>query len=285
MSVVLVTGADASAGSRIAGALGEAGHRVYAANATAPATFAGDVRPIELDVRSDVSAQVAVDVIVTDSDRLDVVVHGAGRLAEGVAEAFTVKEMAALFDTNVFGAQRVNRAALPVLRDQASGLLVWIGSATTRGGHPPFMGPYVAAKAAEDLLAQTYAYELARFGIETTIVVSGVLPDASRPADEPTVPADAAIAQAYDRYAALLEPHTRRRDGARPADDELDHVAAEVVRIVALPHGRRPFRVVVDPAQDGAETVTEVAERVRVEFARRAGITDLLRPAPVTSSR
>lgn len=51
--------------------------------------------------------------------------------------------------------------------------MLWISSATTKGGFPPFLGPYGAAKAAMDSLAVTLAYEIARFGIETSIVVPG----------------------------------------------------------------------------------------------------------------
>ncbi|MGC9538415.1 SDR family NAD(P)-dependent oxidoreductase [Streptomyces sp. UG1] len=65
----------------------------------------------------------------------------------------TSQDSADLYDVNVLGTQRVNRAALPKLREQGSGLLVWIGSSSTRGGCPPFLAPYFAAKAAMDALA------------------------------------------------------------------------------------------------------------------------------------
>lgn len=65
--------------------------------------------------------------------------------------------------------QRINRAALPHLRAQADGLLLWIGFLSTRGGTPPYLAPYFAAKAAEDSLAVPYAAEVARFGIARDI--------------------------------------------------------------------------------------------------------------------
>ncbi|MBW7421379.1 SDR family NAD(P)-dependent oxidoreductase, partial [Escherichia coli] len=91
-----------------------------------------------------------------------------GHLVIGPTEAFTAEDMQHAFDTNFYGAQRVNRAALPQLRRQQSGLMLWISSTTTKGGFPPFMGPYGAAKAAMDSLAVSLSYELARFGIETS---------------------------------------------------------------------------------------------------------------------
>jgi len=69
--------------------------------------------------------------------------------------------------------QRVNRAALPQLRKQGKGLIVWVSSSSTRGGTPPYLSPYFAAKAAMDSLAVSYASELTRWGIETSIVVPG----------------------------------------------------------------------------------------------------------------
>jgi hypothetical protein len=56
-------------------------------------------------------------------------------------------------------------------------------------------------------------------------------------------------------------------------------VAKAVVRVVDAPKGTRPFRVHIDPADDGASVVNAVADRVRAEFLHRIGLADLLRPA------
>ena len=65
------------------------------------------------------------------------------------------------------GTERLNRAALPHMRARQHGLVIWIGSTSTRGGTPPYLGPYFAAKAGMDALAVSYAAELSRFDIET----------------------------------------------------------------------------------------------------------------------
>ncbi|TIU36102.1 MAG: SDR family NAD(P)-dependent oxidoreductase, partial [Mesorhizobium sp.] len=83
------------------------------------------------------------------------------------------EQLAQLYDVNVLGTQRVNRAVLPAMRSLGRGLMIWVGSSSTRRGTPPFLAPYFAAKAGMDALAQSYALELARFGIETSIVVPG----------------------------------------------------------------------------------------------------------------
>jgi NAD(P)-dependent dehydrogenase (short-subunit alcohol dehydrogenase family) len=76
----------------------------------------------------------------------------------GPAEAFTPEQLAELYDVNVLSTQRVNRAALPQLRKQREGLLVWVSSSSSAGGTPPYLAPYFAAKAGMDALAVIYGW-------------------------------------------------------------------------------------------------------------------------------
>ncbi|MDR7270774.1 NAD(P)-dependent dehydrogenase (short-subunit alcohol dehydrogenase family) [Pelomonas saccharophila] len=290
--VILVTGASSGIGKLSALALATAGHTVYASMRGVTAknvakarelrdwSFARglDLRVVELDVLSQASADAAVATIVAEQGQLDVVVHNAGHLVVGPTEAYTPEEITAVFDTNVLGAQRVNRAALPVLREQQRGLLLWIGSTTTRGGFPPFLGPYAAAKAAMDSLAVSMSWELARFGIETSIVVPGAFTSGTDHFADAGKPADDAKTAVYARYAGLMDRIGARLTALMPPEADPQAVADEVVRVVGLAHGQRPFRCVVDFMDDGAAAVTEVAERVREGFAERIGIADLLKP-------
>lgn len=196
--VIFVTGASSGIGALSVRALALAGHTVYAGirqittrNATAAADLTRygtdhrvDVHAIELDVTSRDSVDAAVDRIFAERGRLDAVVHNAGHMVLGAAEAFTTEQFADLYDVNVLHTQRVNCAALPKLREQGSGLLVWIGSSSTRGGCPPFLAPYFAAKAAMVALAVSYAAEVLPFGIGTAIVVPVRSPPA--PTTSPT---------------------------------------------------------------------------------------------------
>ena len=118
-----------------------------------------DLHAIELDVLSQESTDAALKTIVSENRRIDEVVHNAGHMVFGPAEAFTPEQLAQLYDTNVLSTQRVNRAALPHLRAQEKGLIVWVSSSSTRGGTPPYLAPYFAAKAAMDALAVSYASE------------------------------------------------------------------------------------------------------------------------------
>ena len=55
-------------------------------------------------------------------------------------------------------------------------------------------------------------------------------------------------------------------------------LADAIVSVVEMPFGKRPFRVHIDPAQDGCEIVNAVADRIGQEFLRQIGLGDLLEP-------
>lgn len=131
------------------------------------------LRGIEFDVASEDSCKVAVQEVVNEAGRLDVVIHNAGHMTFGPLEAFTPEQIADEYDVNAVGTQRRNRAALPVMRKQRSGLVIWNSSGSAAGGTPPYLGPYFAANAGMDAFAVAYAKELTRWGIETSIVVPG----------------------------------------------------------------------------------------------------------------
>jgi NAD(P)-dependent dehydrogenase (short-subunit alcohol dehydrogenase family) len=275
-------------------ALAEAGHTVYASmrdtqGRNAPRVVAlsewaaerkADLRTAELDVQSDASSEVAIAHILADMGRLDVIVHNAGHMIFGPAEAFTPEQYAQQYDVNVLGTQRVNRAALPAMRKQGKGLLVWVGSSSTRGGTPPFLAPYFAAKAAMDALAVSYSTELALWGIETTIMVPGAFTKGTNHFAHSGAPADTARAAEYSDgpYAGITDKALKGLASLEPADADPAEVAREIVRVVGLPFGKRPFRVHVDRSQDGAEVVNAVADRMRREMYRNIDLANLLSP-------
>lgn len=292
--VILVTGASSGFGLMTARALAQAGHTVYASmretqgkNAARVAEVAEwartegvDLRTVELDVQSDASAEAGIAAVLADAGRLDAIVHNAGHMVFGPAEAFTPEQMIQQYDVNVLGAQRVNRAALPFLRRQGKGLLVWVGSSSTRGGTPPFLAPYFASKAAMDALAVSYASELALWGIETTIMVPGAFTKGTNHFAHSGNPADEARAAEYETgpYAGVAQKALAGLAALEPADADPTEVARAIVTVVDAPFGARPFRVHVDPSQDGAEVVNGVADRVRRELFRNVGLAELLSP-------
>jgi NAD(P)-dependent dehydrogenase (short-subunit alcohol dehydrogenase family) len=292
--VIVITGASSGFGALTARALAEAGHTVYASmrettgrNASAVADVAKyaaehkvDLRSVELDVASQESAAAGSGRIIADNGHLDVVIHNAGHMSFGPAEAFTPEQFAQLYDINVLSTQRVNRAALPQLHKQGKGLLVWVSSSSARGGTPPYLSLYFAAKAAMDSLAVSYASELTRWGIETSIIVPGAFTKGTNHFAHSGKPADTARAAEYDDgpYAGVPDMALKGLASLEPSDADAADVAKEIVRVVDLPFGKRPFRSHIDPSEDGAEIVNGVADRVRAEMFRRIGIADLLIP-------
>jgi NAD(P)-dependent dehydrogenase (short-subunit alcohol dehydrogenase family) len=291
--VIVITGASSGFGALTARALAQAGHIVYASmretegrNAPQVAEVKRysqehnvDLRTVELDVASSQSVDAGIAHIIDECGRLDVVIHNAGHMSFGPAEAFTPEQFAQLYDINVLSTQRVNRAALPQLRKQGRGLVLWISSSSARGGTPPYLSPYFAAKAAMDSLAVSYASELTRWGVETSIIVPGAFTKGTNHFIHSGKPADTERAAEYDNgpYAGVPEQALKGLAALEPADADVQEVARAIVEIVDMPLGTRPFRCHIDPSEDGAEIVNSMADRVRAEMFRRIGLEDLLR--------
>lgn len=292
--IILITGASSGFGRLTAEALARSGHRVYASmrgtdgrnaeQVEAIARFARDnrvdLRTIELDVQSQDSVDRAVERIIAESGRIDVMIHNAGHMVFGPAETFTPDQYAELYDVNVVSTQRVNRAVLPHMRRQKQGLLVWVSSSSSAGGTPPYLAPYFAAKAAMDAIAVQYARELSRWGIETSIIVPGAFTSGTNHFAHAGKPGDEARVAEYEAgpYAGLGEQVQKAFAAIVPPDADASAVADAIAKIVDTPFGQRPFRVHIDPAEDGADVGFMVLDRLRAEMLHRVGLSDLLKP-------
>src|SRR3979409_470020 len=297
--VIVITGASSGFGRLTANALARAGHTVYASMRETAARNASvladvekfardnkvDLRALELDVGSQASADAAIAKIVAEQGHLDVVIHNAGHMVFGPAEAFTPEQLAELYDINVLSTQRVNRAALPQMRNQHQGLLIWVSSSSSAGGTPPYLAPYFAAKAGMDAMAVQYARELALWGIETSIIVPGAFTGGTNHFAHSGTPADKQRAAEYEAgpYKGYGKKIQEAFDAIVPPAADAGSVADAIVKVVDAPVGRRPFRVHVDPTKDGADVAFAVIDRVRTEMLHRVGLSELLTPARAES--
>jgi len=291
MSTVLITGAATGIGNLTAKALARAGHRAYAtmrapAGRNAPraqelrdfaATEGVDLRVLELDVASQESADAAVRAVVAESGGPDVVIHNAGHLLVGYVEAFTAEEIAHLIDVNALGVQRLNRAALPYLRERGRGTLLYVGS-TIPVTTPPFLGPYVVSKAAMDSLALVTSYEVSQFGIETVIVMPGAFTQGTDHFPKAGRADDTAVAEAYKTLDPLVARNEQATASLFTPGTEADPVvvAEEITRLLALPYGERPFRSVVDLTNSKVEQANAAVTQARTDFVRRMGFGEVL---------
>lgn len=290
--VIIITGASSGFGALTARALAKTGHIVYAgmrntltrnANRVAEVEqFAKDnkvsISAIEMDVSSQESVNEAISRIeVEQSNGIDIVIHNAGHMVTGALEAFTPEQLGELYDINVLSAQRVNKAVLPAMRSRKQGLIIWVSSSSVKGGTPPYLGPYFAAKAGMDSIAVSYAAELSQFGIETSIVVPGSFTNGTNHFANSGYPDNKEVQKIYDqKYPNLMENVSLKLAGLFPDGADVSLVSDEIVRIVNLPKGKRPYRTHIDPADDGSETVSNVADRTRSNFLKRIGLEYLL---------
>ncbi len=291
MSIILITGAATGIGNVTAKQLAQDGHTVYASmrdisgrnSDAAHALLALAERDnlrlhvVDLDVTSQQSADTAVKTVVDEQGRLDVVVQNAGHLYIGYVEAFTDEDITHLLDVNAVGAHRVNRAALPYLRRQRSGTLLYVGS-TIIVTTPPFLGPYVASKAAFDALAVVTSYEAAQFGIDTCIVMPGAITQGTSHFPNANHASDTTVTAAY----SVMDPMVARNEKATAGlvspgvDANPQGIAEEISRVLALPIGGKPFRTVVDFTDAGVEHVMAFSDMTREAFVRRMGFAETL---------
>ncbi|MCL2487786.1 MAG: SDR family oxidoreductase [Oscillospiraceae bacterium] len=168
--VVLITGASSGLGKAIAEAFAGKGDTVYG---TSRGQFEHPLfHTLTLDVDDTGSCQAAVGEVIRREGRLDVLVNNAGFGIGGALELTGDDEMLAQFQTNFFGALRMSRAVLPVMRQQGRGRIIQISSAAA--AIPiPFQALYAASKAALECASQALAMEVKPFHIKVSCVQFG----------------------------------------------------------------------------------------------------------------
>jgi NAD(P)-dependent dehydrogenase (short-subunit alcohol dehydrogenase family) len=126
----------------------------------------------QLDVDNDRSVLNAINRVVTEKNRIDVVINNAGYDLMAALEESSIDEIKAQFETNFFGAVRVMQAVIPTMRKQRGGIIVNI---TSLGGRISFLlnSPYHATKFALEGLSESIQYELEPFGIKVIVIEPG----------------------------------------------------------------------------------------------------------------
>lgn len=288
-TVVLITGASTGFGRDAAERLARRGHHVFATmrqingrNAEHRESLeriasSEDLRlqVLELDVTDDASVQNAVLRALEQTGRLDVVINNAGFAGIGVTEAFTPEQFQQMFDVNVYGVVRVNRAVLPSMRQQRSGLLIHVSSAAGRVTVPAFAA-YCASKFALESLADAYRFELLPFGIDSVLVEPGIYrtPIFDRllqPADGERLASYGRAGEYVDRVREVFQTAINAPDA--PGSEE---VAEAFIRLVEMAPAQRPFRTVVSaPLEQLLESYNAAAEQLRPIVAQMFNVPEL----------
>ena len=170
--VVLITGASSGIGKSIATFLSEKGYKVYGTSRNPKNTANFSFELIALDVLKVDTINAAIDLIIQKEGRLDVLVNNAGMGITGPIEDTPTDEMRAVFNTNLFGAVDVMKAALPQMRKQESGTIINVTSIAGYMGLP-FRGLYSATKGALETITEATSMEVKPFGIKVACVAPG----------------------------------------------------------------------------------------------------------------
>jgi NAD(P)-dependent dehydrogenase (short-subunit alcohol dehydrogenase family) len=278
--VVLITGASTGFGRLFTETLARKGHTVFATmrdpggrNAKNAAEIRAlaekeslPIHVLEMDVTHEGSVGKAVGAAVAKAGRIDVAINNAGYLVSGLAESITPEQAQRLMDTNFFGSVRVNRAVLPHMRRQRSGVLMHISSAAGRAILPS-MGFYSATKFALEAFAESYSYELAGQGIESVIVQPGpyetpIFGSVLTGADEARTTTYGAVKEIPAKVQAALASSS-----ANPQD-----VADVVLRIIETPAGEKQLRYFVSPQNFGVDEINAVSKKVQTGVLEAMGL-------------
>jgi NAD(P)-dependent dehydrogenase (short-subunit alcohol dehydrogenase family) len=182
-NVALVTGSSSGIGFETALRLARNGFNTYASMRNLEKSnnitqIAGKeklpLQVIRLDVNDDISVKEAIEKIVAENQRIDVLVNNAGYGLFGALEDLSIEEIKAQFETNFFGVIRVTQQVLPVMRKQKSGTIVNVSSVGGRIGIPS-LSAYHATKFALEGLSESMSYELEPFGIGVVLIEPGFI--------------------------------------------------------------------------------------------------------------
>jgi NAD(P)-dependent dehydrogenase (short-subunit alcohol dehydrogenase family) len=181
--VAIVTGSSSGIGFETALLLSKSGFHTYASmrnlekskNITEIVNTENlPLRVIQLDVNDDISVKNAINKIIAENGRIDVIINNAGYGLFSPIEDITLDQVKEQFETNFFGVVRLVKEVLPVMRKQRNGIIVNVSSGAGRVAIP-VSSAYVATKFALEGLSESMRYELKEFGINIIIIEPGVI--------------------------------------------------------------------------------------------------------------
>ena len=283
---ILITGASSGFGKLTADTLLKKGHTVVASmremegknKSVADELKSDGAHTVEIDVTDAESVNQGVQAAIQVAGGVDVVVNNAGVGVIGLQESFTPEDWQKLFDINVFGVQRVNRAVIPQMRHRKSGLLIHVSSLLGRFTLP-FYGPYNASKWAMEALAENYRVELSGFGVDVCLVEPGGFPTTFM--NSLMRPSDSTRYDSYGEFAQMPEQLFSNFEQALAANpvQNPQNVADAVAELVDTPDGQRRFRTVVDKMGmgDHFNGYNDQLEQITAGIYNAFGMGDLLK--------
>lgn len=283
---VLITGTSGGFGQLTTNILLNAGYEVAASmrgvegknKEAASQLAAAGAKVVEIDVTDDQSVNNGVAKAIELLGGLDVVINNAGVGVSGMIEHFTPEDFQKLFNVNVFGVQRVNRAVLPHLRKQGSGTILYISSLLGRITIP-FYGPYNASKWALEAMVENYRVELSGFGIENCLIEPGGYP--TNFGNALITPSDNSRNESYGEFMNAPEAMWTNFGAAVANNPEQkpEKVAEAILNLLKQPFGQRPFRTTVDSMGMGdmVNQSNDLQDKITEGMFNNFGIGDMLK--------
>ena len=288
MKKIFLTGATGAMGALMCKTLVKSGHKVVGTTRSLTGNRAEiskelqslGINLVQMDVTNDESVNKAVGEAAKILDGIDVVVNNAGIGAIGIQEFFSVADMHKIFDVNVYGVQRVMRAAIPYLKKQKESTVIHISSGIGRLTFP-FYSTYCASKYALEALAEGYRAELAGFGIETCIIEPGAMPTEFLDTMVKLQPRDESKVQSYGEMVSIPEMAMKGLKEALKGNPNQNPqtVANKLAELIDGPHGKKPFRTVVDFTflKDPVDRYNELLHEITKNLYFANGMGDMLK--------
>ena len=220
-NVALITGASSGIGRATAEALRDAGYRVFGTSRKVTTQNIPGVEMLAADVTYDASVASLVEKVMAKAGRIDVLVNNAGYALSGPAEESSIEQVRQQFDTNFLGVVRVTNAVLPIMRQQAQGRILNVGSVV--GLIPgPFGAYYAASKHAIEGYSESLDHEVRNFGIRVAVIE----PWATKTSIDANSPTGERPVGVYDETFAR---YRRNFEAAMAKGDTAETVAAVIV--------------------------------------------------------
>jgi NAD(P)-dependent dehydrogenase (short-subunit alcohol dehydrogenase family) len=282
---ILITGASSGFGKLTAHTLLNKGHHVAAAmrdingknKKVAKELSDLGAKIIELDVTNDESVSGGVNKAINELGGLDVLFNNAGVGTIGMQEFFTTTDFQKLFEINVFGVQRMNRAVVPHFRKNKRGLIIYTSSLLGRVSLP-FYGPYQASKWALEAMAENYRVELSTFGVENCIVEPGGYPTSFM--ENLLKPSDNTRESLYGDFMNFpMQMFTNFENVLKNNPQQNPQKVADAIAdLVEKPYGEKPFRTTVDfiGMADHIDKYNEHLEQIMTGIYSNFGLNGLL---------
>ncbi|MCK5211060.1 MAG: SDR family oxidoreductase [Cyclobacteriaceae bacterium] len=234
----------------------------------------GSMVVVELDVSSDTSVENAINDILAKHDKIDVLVNNAGIGGVGLTEGFTTDQLNHILNVNVLGVHRVTKGVLPTMRKHGAGLIINISSIMGRIVIP-FSTAYTASKFALEGYTESLRYELKGLGIDIAIIEPGGF--GTNFFGSVMAPADTETLESYGSFKDTPEKMFAGFGEALQSDTAPDpqDIADAVDKMIDMPQGQRPVRMVVDPMSggEGPKAINQTTDQIQTALLESFGMS------------